>query len=141
MTKDSSQILIIRTDTLSHQWALLTSKAQTIERIFAGTRFTDSKRCWVSRYSAGNSLSVLIKEHCFTKEELKVFAFTKLSVKNVLFWRIGGILGIGNLCKIKQYFLEVIAGSFGDFSKQENHLDLTSLIALLHLEVMSRRIW
>ena len=28
-----------------------------------------------------------IKEHCFTKKELKVFAFTMVSVKNALLWR------------------------------------------------------
>ena len=85
LTEDSSQILIIRTDTLPHPWAFLTSKAQIIEVIFAGSIFTDSKRWWVSRYLTGNSLPVSIKEHCFAKIELKVFAFTKVSAKNVLF--------------------------------------------------------
>ena len=41
LTKDSSQILTIRTDTSFHPWALPTSKAQIIEIIFAGSRFTN----------------------------------------------------------------------------------------------------
>ena len=55
---------------------LLTSKARITERIFAGSRFTDSKHWWVSRYSTGNSLPVSIKGHCFAKKELKLFAFS-----------------------------------------------------------------
>ena len=41
------------------------------------------------------------------------------------------------LCKIDQYFLGVISGSFKDSPQREKYLDLTSFMALLHLEAMS----
>ena len=80
-TKDLSQILTICTDTLSHPWALLTSKAQIIQRSFAGSRFSDSKRWWASRYSAGNSLPVSIKQHCFKKKSWRHLLLPRYQLK------------------------------------------------------------
>ena len=69
------------------------------------------------------SLPVSIKGHCLAIKDLKVFVFTKALVKNVLLWEMGEISGILHLCrkicKIDQYFLQVIAGSFRDSPKRE----------------------
>ena len=47
----------------------------------------------VSKFSGGNTLLIRLGMHCFEKKSMKSFAFSLQFKINVLFTRIGGILG------------------------------------------------
>ena len=92
---------------LSHPWVLLTSKARIIEIIFAGSRFTDSKRWWVSRYSAGYSLLPryqLRTCYCGVWEDFWVFC------------------AYGEICVRLTSIIGSIAWSFKDFPKTKQKI-------------------
>ena len=113
-TKDLSQVLTTPTETLSQPWALLTSKAQIIDRIFAGSTFTDFKRSWLSRSQETYCLCQL-KSIAFQKKSWRCSRFPRYQLKTyycVVWEQFFGILSFCNSpSKIDQYCWELLGHS------------------------------
>ena len=123
LTKDSSKILTIRTDTSFQTWVLLTSKAQIIERMLDQDLLILSDGGSADNAHVPHWLSQL-RNIALRKKSWRYSLLPRYQLKNVLLWRMGVILGIlglfKKLCKTDQYSSWVITGLFKDSSKREN---------------------